>query len=290
MKRKQKGQGIVEYALILAFVVGIAMMLNGSNLGGAVKDTFDKVASLLGGSSTNTASAYAQRTKGWNQYATDKELTDNVSSEERLAADQALLIDIANLYLGKNIKDVQEAISGFNADVTLENNAQWPHRGTIWNSFKNGYENYEKYLNGQRDNTNGIVFNPDGFVESSKVQIFKYQEPANTDQTIKVLGGSKHDDAKAAEVITGGAIKASDFVSNNGTTSLNQRVFYSDNMINQGGSRTVHARFGIDYNTKEVTSVHIYAKRDTGNNAAIDGLDLTVSKSGVVYHDNGIVY
>ena len=34
---KQKGQGIVEYALLLAFVVGIAMMLNGANLGGAVK-------------------------------------------------------------------------------------------------------------------------------------------------------------------------------------------------------------------------------------------------------------
>ena len=48
-KRKQKGQGIVEYALILAFIVGIAVMLNGANLGGAVKDTFDKVASLLGG-------------------------------------------------------------------------------------------------------------------------------------------------------------------------------------------------------------------------------------------------
>ena len=46
---KEKGQGIVEYALILAFVVGIAMMLNGANLGGAVKDTFDKVAAILNG-------------------------------------------------------------------------------------------------------------------------------------------------------------------------------------------------------------------------------------------------
>ena len=49
----QKGQGIVEYALILAFVVGIGMMLNGSNLGGAVKDTFDKVATFLAGGSTS---------------------------------------------------------------------------------------------------------------------------------------------------------------------------------------------------------------------------------------------
>ena len=46
---KKKGQGIVEYALLLAFIVGIAMMLNGSNLGSAVNDMFDEVALVLGG-------------------------------------------------------------------------------------------------------------------------------------------------------------------------------------------------------------------------------------------------
>ena len=45
----EKGQGIVEYALILAFVVGIGMMLNGSNLGGAVIGVFDDVAAVLSG-------------------------------------------------------------------------------------------------------------------------------------------------------------------------------------------------------------------------------------------------
>lgn len=44
---KQKGQGIVEYAILLAFIVGLAMMLNGANLGGAVKGAFDSVADLL---------------------------------------------------------------------------------------------------------------------------------------------------------------------------------------------------------------------------------------------------
>ena len=45
--KRQKGQGIVEYALLLAFIVGIAMMLNGSNLGGAVKGVFDDVAEVI---------------------------------------------------------------------------------------------------------------------------------------------------------------------------------------------------------------------------------------------------
>ena len=50
LKRKRKGQGIVEYALLLAFVVGIAMMLNGANLGSAVAGVYDNVANVLFGS------------------------------------------------------------------------------------------------------------------------------------------------------------------------------------------------------------------------------------------------
>ena len=49
IKHKQKGQGIVEYALLLAFVVGIAMMLNGANIKGEVNEIFDDVVSLLSG-------------------------------------------------------------------------------------------------------------------------------------------------------------------------------------------------------------------------------------------------
>ena len=47
LERNQKGQGIVEYALLLAFIVGIAMMLNGANLGNAVKGVFDDTAELM---------------------------------------------------------------------------------------------------------------------------------------------------------------------------------------------------------------------------------------------------
>ena len=47
--KHKKGQGIVEYALLLAFIVGIAMMLNGTNLGSAVKGVFDDVALVLSG-------------------------------------------------------------------------------------------------------------------------------------------------------------------------------------------------------------------------------------------------
>ena len=51
----QKAQGIVEYALILAFVVVLAVVLSGSDgLGGAISGIFDTTANKL-----NSAAASA---------------------------------------------------------------------------------------------------------------------------------------------------------------------------------------------------------------------------------------
>ena len=93
--KHKKGQGIVEYALLLAFVVGIAMMLNGANLGGAVKDTFDKVASVLGGEIEENA--YVAGFKKWSSMK--KSDLENEDVAARLAADQAALDNIAYIFL-----------------------------------------------------------------------------------------------------------------------------------------------------------------------------------------------
>lgn len=61
---KGKGQGIVEYALLLAFVVAIAVWaLSDGSLGGAIKTNFEKTASAVtnfsvttGNTNTNTQS------------------------------------------------------------------------------------------------------------------------------------------------------------------------------------------------------------------------------------------
>ena len=45
---EQKAQGMVEYALILAFVVGIAAALTSSDgIKGAIENTFEKVTTTL---------------------------------------------------------------------------------------------------------------------------------------------------------------------------------------------------------------------------------------------------
>ena len=53
----QKAQGIVEYALILAFVVVVAAaLLSGGDLSNAVKGIFDNTASQLSNASSATSS------------------------------------------------------------------------------------------------------------------------------------------------------------------------------------------------------------------------------------------
>ncbi|MBQ1875871.1 MAG: pilin protein [Selenomonas sp.] len=52
----EKAQGIVEYALILAFVVALAAVLTGNNgVSAAVKGTFSSVVNQLNGTTTPAA-------------------------------------------------------------------------------------------------------------------------------------------------------------------------------------------------------------------------------------------
>ena len=99
---KQKGQGIVEYALILAFVVGIGMMLNGSNLGGAVIGVFDDVAAVLGGGKGNK---YAIAFDKWHDKSREW-LIANTSPEERYEADKQAIQNIADALIGKTDQEL----------------------------------------------------------------------------------------------------------------------------------------------------------------------------------------
>ena len=99
---KQKGQGIVEYALLLAFIVGIAMMLNGGGLANAVKDTFDSVASLLAGEEKQVAAT------DWGHMDPDNDFNEGNQSE-RLKVDQKSLENFANFFIGKT-EDVVKSL------------------------------------------------------------------------------------------------------------------------------------------------------------------------------------
>ncbi|MBQ6744028.1 MAG: hypothetical protein IJR05_04670 [Acidaminococcaceae bacterium] len=92
LKLRQKGQGIVEYALLLAFIVGIAMMLNGVGLKDAVVGVFDDVAEVLAGG----------------------EEFDLNTPDGRLAADKANMKKLGNAFA-----------NSFKASTSPNNTATW---------------------------------------------------------------------------------------------------------------------------------------------------------------------
>ncbi len=62
LKASEKGQGMVEYALIIAFVAGIAIVALNNGLGGAIKNAFGGAASMVSSASNvatnNSAAGY----------------------------------------------------------------------------------------------------------------------------------------------------------------------------------------------------------------------------------------
>lgn len=55
----EKAQGMVEYALIVAVVVGIAIAAFNGGLGNAVKNAFDHATSAIDSAATNSGAAAA---------------------------------------------------------------------------------------------------------------------------------------------------------------------------------------------------------------------------------------
>ena len=54
LKASEKGQGMVEYALIIAFVAGIAIVALNNGLGTAIKNAFGSASEMVS-SATNVA-------------------------------------------------------------------------------------------------------------------------------------------------------------------------------------------------------------------------------------------
>ena len=60
LKASEKGQGMVEYALIIAFVAAIAIVALNNGLGDAVKGAFEQASNAVT-SAANAASTYSQQ-------------------------------------------------------------------------------------------------------------------------------------------------------------------------------------------------------------------------------------
>ena len=96
---KEKGQGLTEYVLILAFIAGIAIVMFGGN--GSLKDT---LVNTLTETNRILAGLFGEKTD-WGHMNTSEFNADNQG--ERLAADQSSLENLANFFIGKPEAEVR---------------------------------------------------------------------------------------------------------------------------------------------------------------------------------------
>ena len=113
--KRQKGQGIVEYALLLAFILGIAIAMQGSGIDNAIANTFARVAHALGVETEQDRWAIADI----NSIIDDKE-----SAAGRLKSDQDFLKNIGRYFIDNNFtrEQIQTMLgTSNNSNVLLGN-------------------------------------------------------------------------------------------------------------------------------------------------------------------------
>ena len=111
--RGEKGQSLVEWALVALFVVGIVYMFRDSNILSQVTKSYNNVGSYL--SSTPTSE------QAINKYGalSNSELREAVSNQERIAMDDATLRNIAGAFLGKTKTEIKDMLLKNNGDPKI---------------------------------------------------------------------------------------------------------------------------------------------------------------------------
>lgn len=275
---KRKGQGIVEYALLLAFVVGIAIMMNSASLKDSVVSVFDYVATHLGGEKT-----YAQYFAEWHGYKSSEQLRNDASNADRIKADQAALVKLASAFLGKEANDVLELMENFSSEYLTGGTPNW---------IKNNFSQYGP-PNSSNEGWSGVLV-PLSYKDMSLDDNgYLWLESNNNANTIQFLADNKAEGvymrgSGTNVTVTNAAGQSSQVNVGNadgGKTISADRVFFSDDMIKTGNdsakNRTVTVQ--LHYTDGKVDKVNIAARKGTGakgtSAAAASQLDLTVTGS-----------
>jgi len=111
--RGEKGQSLVEWALVALFAVGIVYMFLQSNILEQVTNSYNGVGSYL--SSTPTSEQIVNKYGALSNSA----LQEAVSNQERIAMDDATLRNIAGAFLGKTKTEIQAMLLQNNGDPKL---------------------------------------------------------------------------------------------------------------------------------------------------------------------------
>lgn len=270
---KKKGQGIVEYAVLLAFVVGLAVMLQGVGIRGAIKDTFDNVVVLLRGN------PYAPYFQAWHD-KTSAWLSENASAEERLQADQEALARIARAFIGLDEDEVGDLIEklslnkGKKAQFDNLNNYKEVTGKDGWSNTLVPLSYAETYLDNSESDKQYIHLDFNGNADTVKlltndVESYHGYNSGNPE-------GNRYDSVSAV---------------------AGDRIFYSDGMINANGNSADNkmVTLQVHYNNGVVDQVNIQARNvnpahkdnygqknsNKNNYDIVGGLNLNVTKTEI---------
>ena len=239
----EKGQGLTEYVLILAFIAGVAMAMFGNGglkttVVNTLTDTVEILANLFTEPEPNSyRAAYAKYSKTkWSDLYHNESTAD-----ERFQADLDALKLIGNTYL----------------DMT---------RGDL-----------ENLLEGRSIPDKDLLYNEDS-PTSNGITIINYKDKTINDNEYKasLLGGQVEESnfspweksQKAVLAMTGKTEFDSNSYYNNGTWMLStEKLFYSDGMLAPtDNDKQVKANFTFEGTGKDakVTSVHLYVSQHNG--------------------------
>ena len=310
----QKGQGLVEFALILAFCAGIGVAAREAGFAEAISNLLDSgektedVAAAIGGPLAAERLTYGKYLAKWGR-KTSEEL-EAINDQQRITADQKGLVAIAQNFLGKDANEVFYQIGDtknnkytFSNDFSGNTCPQFLHNNVKQNyvTYKDaeGWSNvlvplsYKNYQNKDKDtigyiwleaNTNTNTINA---MTGDDAQAEMYKNIKQKDDGTILDANGKVLNLKEGTVLQVGTDKK--------TVSLD-RVFYSNEMI-EGEDRSVVLKVHYNSETNKVDQVRIAAVLGNGTqatsanpSAAAKGLDLTVfgSTSDTRYTVNNI--
>lgn len=276
----QKGQGLVEFVLILAFCAGIGVAAREAGFAEAISNLLDRgeqtedVAAAIGGPESVERLTYGKYLAKLGKY-TAEELAA-IRNQERITGDQKGLVAIASNFLGKNAAEVQTQMKVF--VNTFGGNAAFISNSVNQNYIKaqsDGWSKmlvplaYKNYNNQDKDTTGYIWLEARNYANTINTM-------TGTDATAEIYNKPSTDaTSQAGNKLTGSA----------GKTISVDRIFYSDEMI-AADDRAVVLQVHYDSETNTVDQVHIVARLGDGTQAtssnppaAAAGLDLTVTGS-----------
>ena len=249
-KIREKGQGLTEYVLILAFVAGIAFMMFGGNgsLKGTLADTLTETVRIFAGL-FDEDKAYAGYFTDWRRLS-DADLA-SIENSKRIKADYQLMFELAKTFIGKNSDEATALLGRY---TTLDQDGNTPAA-----------------VAGDGEHSNQLVLLATWDHFSDNKNWTTLGRPNQGNYTLQTLTNNE------AEIKSG-----------SGGGKTNDRVFFSDAMTLDTTGRRVTAvlNYGSDHTVESVSVIaQTETSRDTKIYVDIPGYNLTVRGSSYTVNE-----